>query len=403
DQIKREMSERGRNARQVTRFLDSLRDGKRLSEGVPMAGGGTLQIHLGVETPADFPFVENGDTADMRILALADSLAKARSEVIFITKDANLRIKADAIGINSVDYVERGSRTSLDALDHLELETPQEAIDQLFQHKKLPLDRLVADDPGPNALLLLRDQANPQHTALARRQPDEDAISLADLPRKVSGISPKNLEQRFALDLLLDSRVPLVNLVGKAGTGKTLLALAAGLMLTVDAKRYRRLLVARPIYPMGRDIGFLPGELEEKLRPWMQPIFDNLELLLMDRSESRQAHDLHPVRYLIDAGLLEIEALTYIRGRSLPNQFMIVDEAQNLTPHEVKTVITRAGTETKVVLTGDPDQIDNPYVDAMSNGLSYTAHRLRGHPLSGTVVLRRGERSALAELGADRL
>jgi PhoH-like ATPase len=214
------------------------------------------------------------------------------------------------------------------------------------------------------------------------------------------GIGPRNKEQRFAIDLLLNDQIPLVTLVGKAGTGKTLLALAAGLHKVSDQQVYQRLLVTRPIFPMGRDIGFLPGELEEKLKPWMQPIFDNLELLL-NLSYSNRGHDAY--RELVDQRILQIEALTYIRGRSIPSQYMIIDEAQNLTPHEVKTIITRAGENTKVILTGDPYQIDNPYIDSSSNGLTYVVERFKDQPLAGHMTLARGERSDLAEIAANVL
>jgi PhoH-like ATPase len=214
------------------------------------------------------------------------------------------------------------------------------------------------------------------------------------------GIRPRNREQSFALDLLLDDQIKLVTLVGSAGTGKTLLALATGLKCTVEDGRYTRLLVSRPVIPMGRDLGYLPGDLQEKMGPWMKPIFDNLEFLLISAGKRRGIPEFNE---LIENGQIEIEPLTYIRGRSLPQQYIIVDEAQNLTPHEVKTIITRCGEGTKMVLTGDPYQIDNPYVDSSTNGLSVVTNRLRGEPLVGHVVLRRGERSELANIAASKL
>ena len=221
----------------------------------------------------------------------------------------------------------------------------------------------------------------------------------------VWGIFARNKEQLFALDLLLDDSVSLVTLDGKAGTGKTLMAIACGLKLVADEQRYGRMVVSRPIFPMGRDIGFLPGDISEKLNPWMKPIFDNLELLIgsQDRDERRREGAQPNYQALIDQGIIEIEPLTYIRGRSLPRQFLIVDEAQNLTPHEVKTVITRAGEGTKLILTGDPYQIDNPYVDATSNGLTYVIERFKETPISGHATLLKGERSELAETAANLL
>jgi PhoH-like ATPase len=403
DRFKREMSERGRNAREVARQLDQLRQHGPLTEGVPTPRGGTIRIRLSVPIPDQFPFLNGGENADLRILALAWSLQRHGDAVVLVTKDTNLRIKAEAVGLHAVDYFEPGGELDVERLSYTVLDVERAAVDTLYADGELPIEAVGgAESALPNACILLRDATDLQHTGAARRQPDRPVLSPLRIPRQVSGIAPRNLEQRFALDLLLDPRVPLVCLAGKAGTGKTLLALAAGLMQTVDKKAYRRLLVARPIYPMGRDLGYLPGELDEKLRPWMQPIFDNLELLL-GNGEGSGRQEAHPVDYLVERGMLEIEALTYIRGRSLPRQFMIVDEAQNLTPLEVKTVITRAGEETKIVLTGDPDQIDNPYVDAASNGLAYASQQLLGEPLAGTVMLTRGERSVLAELAADKL
>lgn len=402
DRFKKELTEVGRNARTCSRHLDRLRTSGHLTEGVSTPEGGSLRIHLGVPAPRDFPFLESPATADMRILALAWELSRTHPPVIFLTKDTNLRIKADAVGVYTEDYTESTGAIDTESLTYTEISAPRELLDRLFAEKSLAMEALGVPDPGPNAGVLLRDSGDPQHTALARRRPKQPVLAPILLPKAVSGIKPRNLEQRFALDLLLDREVPLVCLVGKAGTGKTLLALAAGLEQTVDKGLFRRLLVARPIFPMGRDLGYLPGDVDEKLRPWMQPIFDNLEFLL-GSLDAPAGPDGHPIDQLMDRGLLEVEALTYIRGRSLPRQYMIVDEAQNLTPHEVKTVITRAGEDTKIVLTGDPDQIDNPYVDAASNGLAYASQRLRGEALAGAVILSRGERSPLAEMAADRL
>lgn len=403
DRFKKELTEVGRNARHVSRLLDRLRGAGRLTDGVPTPAGGSLRIHLGLAAPEDWPFAERPHTADMRILSLAFGLHRMQPPVVFVTKDSNLRIKADALGLVAEDYVEKNMRLDSEAMTWREVAASKEQLDRLYLEKTIALSELGAEDPGPNLGVLLRDPSNPQQSALARRRPREAALGLVQPVKQVSGIKPRNIEQRFALDLLLDPEVNLVTLLGKAGTGKTLLALAAGLHQTVDRGLYRRMLVARPIYPMGRDLGYLPGDIDEKLRPWMQPIFDNLEFLLGSFDGPGHGPDGHPIEALIDRGLLEVEALTYIRGRSLPRQFMIIDEAQNLTPHEVKTVITRAGEETKVVLTGDPDQIDNPYVDAASNGLTFASQRMKGEAIAGSVYLTRGERSPLAEIAADRL
>lgn len=254
---------------------------------------------------------------------------------------------------------------------------------------------------NPNAGVLLRDSASKSHTALGRY--DGKHIVALRTPREgVLGLKPRNKEQSFALDLLLDDSIRLVTLIGKAGTGKTLLALAAGLKRTTEDRAYTRLLVSRPIMPLGRDLGFLPGSVDEKLNPWMQPIFDNLEFLLA-KGDPRGGRESRAFLELLDNGTIEVEPLTYIRGRSLPNQYLIVDEAQNLTPHEVKTIVTRAGEGTKIVLTGDPYQIDNPYVDHASNGLSIVGDRFKRERIAGHVVLTKGERSELAELAANLL
>ena len=215
------------------------------------------------------------------------------------------------------------------------------------------------------------------------------------------GLKARNKEQKFALDLLLDEEVRLVTLIGKAGTGKTLIALASGLQKVIEESRYRRLAVSRPVIPMGNDLGFLPGDINEKLRPWMQPIYDNLEFLFNNRDKSEKIDQL--VNSMRDLDILELEALTYIRGRSIPNQFLLVDEAQNLSPHEIRTVITRVGEGTKIVLTGDPYQIDHPYLDSNSNGLTFVVERFKNEKIAGHITLTKGERSDLAELGAKLL
>jgi PhoH-like ATPase len=303
-----------------------------------------------------------------------------------------------------------------------EIEVSAEEIDSFFQDGSLaPNASLIAPERGEkidrsantngdtgvrgiltaNLCVLLRDRANPSHTALGRYDATKREIIGLRTPREgLLGIRPRNKEQSHALDLLLDENIRLVTLVGKAGTGKTLLALAAGLKRVLEDGTYTRMLVSRPVMPLGRDIGFLPGDVDEKLNPWMQPIFDNLEFLF---SSGTQRKGPRAYAELLESGQIQVEPLTYIRGRSLPAQYMIVDEAQNLTPHEVKTIITRSGDGTKIVLTGDPGQIDNPYVDSASNGLTIAADKFRGEKCAGHIVLAKGERSELAELAANLL
>ncbi|MBI3991852.1 MAG: PhoH family protein, partial [Candidatus Lambdaproteobacteria bacterium] len=254
----------------------------------------------------------------------------------------------------------------------------------------------------PNQGLVFQAEGDPLQCAVFRFHESERVLlPVRDLGEGIWGVKPRNPQQALAFDLLLDPAVSVVTLMGKAGTGKTLLCLAAGLQMMMEENTYTKLLVSRPIFPMGKDIGYLPGTAQEKLEPWMQPIFDNLEYLI--GSPVSKSHPAKGYQALIDQGLINIEPLTYIRGRSIPNQFMIVDESQNLTPHEIKTIITRVGSGTKIVLTGDPYQIDNPYVDSVSNGLSHVVERFRTQHLAGHVTLIRGERSALAELAANIL
>jgi len=400
DTFKKEASERGRHAREIARTLDGFRErGGRLSEGVPLPSGGTLRVvtaHLPLPNP-----VNNHQTADNLIMGVALKVRQNDPDrpTIFVTKDVNLRIRADALGLKAMDY--EAGRIDIDELysGMGEMDVEGEQVDAFYAEGALALPER---DLVPNQYVLLKDKDNPSHSALARVDgASKKLVPLRKLRDGVWGIRPRNKEQHCALDLLMADDVKLITLVGKAGTGKTLLAIAAGMQKTVEERVHSRLLVSRPIFPLGRDVGYLPGDLEDKLNPWMQPIYDNVEFLMgLTKSDNR---DGRSYRELIDMGFIEIEPLTYIRGRSIPNQFIIVDEAQNLTPHEVKTIITRVGENTKIVLTGDPQQIDNPYVDATSNGLTTTVQRFQGQSIAGHVTLAKGERSDLAELASNLL
>ncbi len=279
------------------------------------------------------------------------------------------------------------------------LDLPSGQIDRFFQEQRLTLDE---GNLPPHACVNMQALDDVQQKAIGRFDPLKNAVVplRGTPPEGFWGIYPRNLEQKFALELLAHPEIHLVTMVGRAGTGKTLLALAAGLHSVTETAQYTKLLVSRPIFPMGRDLGFLPGDVEEKLAPWMQPINDNLDLLLNDDSGRSKRNRHHELK---DLGIISVEPLTYIRGRSIPRQYMIVDEAQNLTPHEVKTIITRAGDGSKIILTGDPDQIDNPYVDASSNGLTYVVERFRNSLLAGHIQLSRGERSPLADAASELL
>jgi PhoH-like ATPase len=405
DNFKRDLSSLGRNARQVARYLDEYRAQGKLAEGVPLGDGrGAVRV-LFTERELPRHLADGHASVDNKILATALDLREREKgkPAVFVTKDTNLRIRADALGLHAEDYdVEQV------ALDELwtgiaEVEVDPQAVNDFYTQGFAPLPRPDGEGPPPNEFVVLRDRSNPQHSAVGKYHAGRQGyVPLIKIPKEgVWGIRPRNKEQAFALDLLLNDEVRLVTIVGKAGTGKTLLAIAAGLQRTTEDGVYQKLLVSRPIFPLGRDIGYLPGDVEEKLNPWMQPIFDNVEYLMnLSRSEKKQGRGYHE---LMDLGILGIEPLTYIRGRSIPNQYIIVDEAQNLTPHEVKTIITRVGDGTKIVLTGDPYQIDNPYVDATNNGLIHVANRFKQERLAGHITMSKGERSPLAELAANLL
>jgi len=409
DRFKKDLNETGRNARMVSRQLDRLRLEGSLNKGVALAGGGMLRVDM---PPADasLPAAFGAQTNDNLILLTVVSLARRRprGSVILVTRDTNMRIKADALSVPAEDY-EHAHLTFDESYSGVaEWEVDDAKVDRAYQDGAIDLEDERTAGLMPNQFVVLKSLGQPRKSALTRWIPSEGRLRMVGRYKEgVWGIFARNKEQLFALDLLLDDDIKLVTLDGVAGTGKTLLAIACGLRKVTDERFFRRLVVSRPIFPLGRDIGFLPGDISEKLNPWMKPIFDNLDLLLggqKDDVEQRRRSGGQPgYQALIDQGMLEVEPLTYIRGRSMPGQYLLVDEAQNLTPHEVKTVITRAGEGTKIVLTGDPYQIDNPYVDATSNGLTYVIERFKSERIAGHVTLRKGERSALAELAANLL
>jgi PhoH-like ATPase len=396
DRFKRDLGENGRNARHFSRFIDELRSQGPLADGVRLDGHGSTVFVTGDIHFDGIPRELDPQKADNRILSTALSLAraypKARTELV--TKDINLRIRADVFGVVATDYEPEAVDIDEMYSGHREIEVEPSVIQQFYK------DRLIKELPTTlhaNQYVIMKDISNPNVSAIGRfSAKDGGVVPLMHPSESIWGIRPRNVEQFFAMDCLLNDEILFVSLVGKAGTGKTLMALAAGLYKTLDEGRFQRLLVSRPIFPMGRDLGYLPGDVEQKLNPWMQPIFDNVEFLMgADKKAAGRAQEL------INQGMLNIEPLTYIRGRSIPNQYLIVDEAQNLTPHEIKTIVTRAGQGTKVVLTGDAYQIDNPYVDSGTSGLTYSVERFKGQKLSAHVTLSKGERSELAELAAN--
>lgn len=419
DKFKKQNDDVGRNARTVIRHLDRLRTNGKLSDGVAWNGhGGRIRVEFSI---ADRPPWLNTDSPDNRIIAVAWNMVQNRRKAVLISKDINVRLKSDGLGIQTEDF--EAQKVDADRLyaGFTSIDLPGNLIDTLYEEKQLDLEQarsylVTPDQPQAaepmaihaNQFLQLTDTIDPSHTGLARLLGDTGYLIPVHGPRKpVFGILPRNVQQTMAMDLLLDDEIKLLTLLGTAGTGKTLLAIAAGMVKVYNEQRYDKLLVARPIMPMGRDIGYLPGSKDEKLSAWMQPIFDNLGYLLSTRGAGPQHAESHTteqrIENLMSMGQLVLEPLTYIRGRSIPHQFMIVDEAQNLTPHEVKTIVSRVGEGTKIVLTGDVGQIDNPYLDSSSNGLSYMVERLKGHRIVGHVTLARSERSELASLAAQKL
>lgn len=423
DTFKKNNDEKGRNARQVIRSLDRLRSIGHLFEGVVWneQGGSVRVMRFKPSATYDLDL----SITDNRIIGVAHALQDAGLRAIFVSKDINARVKCDAIGITAEDF--EADRVDADWLNtgFIVSQVPRELIDDLYSERQLPIARIEAvpgaipqrEDDGdeekatllPNHFISLVDENDPSHTGLARRLADTAHIIPITGPRKpIYGVIARNVQQTMALDLLLDDEIKLVTLIGPAGTGKTLLAIAAGMHKVFKEERFDKLLVARPIMPLGRDIGYLPGDKDEKLAMWMQPIFDNVAYLLSTRgghggSEPDSKTTEQRIDQLIASRKLVLEPITYIRGRSIPHQFIIVDEAQNLSPHEVKTIVSRVGDGTKIVLCGDVGQIDNPYLDAASNGLSHLIERMKGHRLAGHVTLSKTERSELASLAADLL
>jgi PhoH-like ATPase len=402
DHFKKDQSETGRNARQTSRYLDDLRKKASVVKGIALENGGTLFVRTGSSAMLQrMPEVLREGTRENRILAIALDVKQHAQGIptIFVSKDLNLRIKADALGLDIEDY--ESDKVDIEELysGYCDM-TVDRTIIQAFREKGVVG---VEATLLPHQYVMLVASNDPAQTAYARFDPEKKTLVrlVSENQQEEWRITARNREQLFAMDALLNDCIGLVTLVGKAGTGKTLLAVAASLFKTVDENRYTRVLVSRPTLPMGKDIGFLPGTVEEKLTPWMYPIADNVELIM--RKESRTSRHIRGFRELVDMGILVIEPLTYIRGRSIHNQYLIIDEAQNLTPHEIKTIITRVGDGTKIVVTGDPYQIDNPYIDSSSNGLTYLVERFKEQTISAHVTFTKGERSRLSELAANLL
>ncbi|MBD3426248.1 MAG: AAA family ATPase [Candidatus Omnitrophica bacterium] len=403
DTFKKSHDEKGRNARIAIRMLDKMRKKGAPGEGMPLDNGGILKVATGVDYEKVAETGLSDDIADNRILLAAYIHKEKGEQVIFVSKDINARIKADALGVKAVDF----EKNKVD-LEHLypgwhPMEVKRSEIDEFYKQKKYEVKE---GEFFPNEFALLVDRDEPKHTAIGRYK-EEFGILMPLIFNKtcVMSIRPRNKEQAMATELLLNNDINLVTLVGPAGTGKTLLAIAAGLQKVVKDKSYGGLLISRPVMPLGKDIGYLPGTKEEKLESWMGPIYDNLEFILNAEKKDRDTKvkvKTQIEKYIKDE-IIELEAMTFMRGRSIPDRFIIIDEAQNMTPHEVKTVISRAGNHTKMVLTGDPYQIDNPYLDSSSNGLTYCVEKMKGQKMFGHMTFAKSERSSLASLAAELL
>ncbi|MFE5472326.1 PhoH family protein [Bacillus safensis] len=403
DSKKRYMDEVGQNARRVSRLIDGLRSKGKLHEKITLESKGTLRIELNHRSFHELQEIFIEKTNDNRILAVAKNLSLEEETkphgrpVILVSKDVLVRVKADAIGLQAEDFLSDRVLQNEDIDNgYHELYIPTEQLNTFYKQSQFLVKEVTSAPLNPHQFVIMK--GNEGGSALGMLdQKAENVKRLIYDQEHVWGIRPKNVQQTMALELLLRRDIPLVTLIGKAGTGKTLLALAAGLMQTEDLGMFKKLIVARSIVPVGKDLGYLPGEKEEKLRPWMQPIYDNLEFLF----NTKKPGELDAI--LAGIGSIQVEALTYIRGRSIPDQFIIIDEAQNLTKHEVKTLLTRVGEGSKIVLMGDPEQIDHPYLDSLNNGLTYVIERFKGQQISGHVKLVKGERSGLAQLAADLL
>ncbi|MGF3102416.1 PhoH family protein [Rossellomorea sp. DUT-2] len=405
DSKKRYMDEIGRNARHVSKLIDNLRQQGKLHEKIPLYTGGSLRIELNHRSFQQLQEIFLEKTNDNRIIAVAKNLSleeeakKDGKSVILVSKDTLVRVKADALGLQAEDFLsDRVIEVNDIYTGFIELYTERELLDKFYDKGELTLTDITKQRFYSHQFLIMKDALGSSASALG--MVDASGLKVKKLvfdQEHMWGIKARNVQQTMATELLLRDDISLVTMIGKAGTGKTLLALAAGLLQTEDFNKFNKLLVARPIVPVGKDIGYLPGEKQEKLRPWMQPIFDNLEYLF----NTKKPGELDDI--LAGMGSIEVEALTYIRGRSIPDQYIIIDEAQNLTKHEVKTILTRVGERSKIVLMGDPAQIDHPYLDEYNNGLTYVVEKFKDQKLAGHVKLMKGERSGLAQLAADLL
>lgn len=411
DAHKNRQDEVGKNARFVSRKLDDYRQpGKScLSKGVKLPGGGTLKV-LPMSAEYTLPPELTQSKTDNAIIAFALNLSKT-IDCTLVSKDINVRIKCDSLGLKSEDYLKMRVASAQEEIygGVANLEVEPRIIDAFYGGIPVSLGPELEKGLYPNQILVMKDHAR---SAIGKFVGPGEGIGKLISVEEIFGLKPRNKEQCFALDLLLDDHIKLVTITGAAGCGKTLLSLAAGLHQVIGNSKYEHLVVSRPVQPMGKDIGFLPGTIEEKMDPWVAPIKDNLTFLFGSRYKKRvskkngepdREFKRDPYIEMFFEDKIDIEALTYIRGRSIPNSFMIIDECQNLTVHELKTIITRIGDGTKIVLLGDLDQIDNAGVDMFTNGLTYAVEKFKDYDIAGHITLLKGERSELATLAAKIL
>ncbi|MEM8728245.1 MAG: PhoH family protein, partial [Chlamydiota bacterium] len=391
DKLKRFSDELGKNARHVIRFIDQLKG--NIFKGIKLDNGATFSVFVEDQTMSKQGFSLPIDSNKHRVLFAAYRLKQiGREEVILISKDFILRIKAESMGIEARDY--ENLKNSYESLYKglRKLDLPKQQIDTFLTTglTHLPGEELVANE-------YVRFSCPEKSTAFGRFNGKRGRIERVEgLSSEVWGIKPLNDEQECAMHMLMDDDIKLITMLGQAGTGKTLMALTCGLWKVFDQGVYHRILISRPIMPLGKDIGYLPGTKEEKMVHWMQPIYDNLEYICETTSGSGNGADTK--QWIMESEKIEMEAVTFIRGRSLAHSYIIIDEAQNLTPHEVKTIVSRAGKGTKVILTGDPTQIDNPYLDKNSNALTYVVNKFKDRPIYGHVMFQKTERSELAAI-----
>ncbi|MFC1894766.1 PhoH family protein [Candidatus Dependentiae bacterium] len=426
DTFKKNTGEKGRHSREIIRTLDDLRSKGSLSDGVEI-GHNTNSILKILPTP-EIASTEKlyGNIIDNLIIKTVQILVKNGDKVTFVTKDINARVKADALGLHAEDYQKETVKYEEFYKGWFDLKIPANELRQITANQiteLLRLKKIAIENLSPNEFIILQSENNPENQRLFRFKGGKNFSEVKNA-KIIAHFGARNIHQLMAIDLLRDDNVKIISLVGSAGTGKTFLTLLMGLQKVANEHLYRKFLISRPVIALGADIGFLPGEVSEKLRYWMQPVYDNLEFIFSQISEEEVEHlatkkdrkrkKRHPkdnghhdedsvVTHLEEKGILSLEAITYMRGRSIPYQFVFIDEVQNLNPHEVKTIISRAGEGTKIIIAGDPFQIDSPYLDFSSNGLTVTTEKFKGQSIFGTVFLEKSERSELAKLAAKIL